>query len=44
MAGSVLSAAASRGVDATIGAGMMVAVVVSVSAPASPLEDRIVGR
>jgi hypothetical protein len=44
MVGSARSAAARDGVDATIGDGMIVAVVASVSAAPSPLDDRMVCR
>jgi hypothetical protein len=44
MDGSSFSAAASSGVDATIGVGMTVALVISPSAAPSPLDDRKAGR
>ena len=44
MDGSAFSAAASSGVDATIGVGMTVALVSSPSAAPSPLDDRKAGR
>jgi hypothetical protein len=42
--GSALSAAASSGVEATMGVGMTVALVISPSLAPSPVEDRKAGR